>query len=347
MARVHTIPGVVDVDSNFEPTQPELRVEINRERAADLGVSVESLATNLRTLVGGEEVSEFKDGDDQYVVRLRLDEPFRNSPQGIGDLLIPAGAGRTARVSDVAALRETRGPASIERYNRQRQISVVANIDRVPLGTVLAAAQAEVETLNLRPGYKAVFGDSARALNEASDNFLIAVVLAVDLHLHGAGVAVQQLRPPADDHDVAALSLPAGLLALVVCGMTLNIYSAIGLLMLFGVVKKNSILQVDYTNTLRERGMAPVAGADGGQPRPAAADPDDDDRDHRRDDSHRARSRRRCGARAAMAGHHRRRSGPVPAVDPPGDAGRLFVLRRPAGVASVAGSARRPHGAAG
>src|SRR5207249_7265621 len=85
MGKVRTINGVVDVDSNAEPTQPELRVAVNRARAADLGVNIESLATNLRTLVGGEEVSEFKDGDDQFVVLLRLDEPYRNNPLGMGD----------------------------------------------------------------------------------------------------------------------------------------------------------------------------------------------------------------------------------------------------------------------
>ena len=82
---------MVDVDTNFEPTQPELRINVDRARAADLGVNIDSLATSLRTLVGGEEVSEFKDGDDQFMVRLRLDEPFRNDPRDDGR---PAGARR-------------------------------------------------------------------------------------------------------------------------------------------------------------------------------------------------------------------------------------------------------------
>ena len=92
MEKVRTINGVVDVDSNFEPTQPELQITVDRARAADLGVNIDSLATNLRTLVGGEEISEFKDGDDQIIVRLRLDEPFRNNP---GDDGRPADSGRT------------------------------------------------------------------------------------------------------------------------------------------------------------------------------------------------------------------------------------------------------------
>ena len=93
MAKVREIPGVVDVDTNFEPTQPELRINVDRARAADLGVNIDSLANSLRTLVGGEEVSEFKDGDDQFKVLLRLDEPYRN-PQTMGDLLIPGRPGQ-------------------------------------------------------------------------------------------------------------------------------------------------------------------------------------------------------------------------------------------------------------
>jgi HAE1 family hydrophobic/amphiphilic exporter-1 len=93
MAKVRTIPGVVDVDSNFEPTQPELRISVARTRAADLGVNLSALATNVRALVGGEEVSEFEDGDDRFIVRLRLDEPFRNNPATLGDLLVPSMSG--------------------------------------------------------------------------------------------------------------------------------------------------------------------------------------------------------------------------------------------------------------
>ena len=255
MEKVRTINGVVDVDSNFEPTQPELQITVDRARAADLGVNIDSLATNLRTLVGGEEVSEFKDGDDQIVVRLRLDEPFRNNPAAMGDLLIPAGPGKIVKVSDVAVLRSERGPASIDRYNRQRQISVQANIDRVPLGEVLAAASVKVEELHLKAGYQAVFGGSARTLNEASNNFIIAVVLSVAFIYMVLASQFNSFVHPLTIMTSLPLSLPAGLLALMAFGMTINVYSAIGLMMLFGIVKKNSILQVDYTNTLRAQGM--------------------------------------------------------------------------------------------
>jgi HAE1 family hydrophobic/amphiphilic exporter-1 len=257
MDLVRTIPGVVDVDTNFEPTQPELRINIDRARAADLGVNIDTLANNLRTLVGGEEVSEFKDGDDQFKVLLRLDEPFRTTAV-MGDLLVgagPGGSGRTVKVSDVAQLKSDFGPASIDRYNRQRQISVNANLQGVPLGEVLSNARLKVEELHLKPGYQAVFSGSARTLAEASSNFTIALVLAVIFIYMVLASQFNSFIHPLTIMTSLPLSLPAGLLALMAFGMTINVYSAIGLMMLFGVVKKNSILQVDYTNTLREQGM--------------------------------------------------------------------------------------------
>jgi len=270
MDRVRQIPGVVDVDTNFEPTQPELRVNVDRARAADLGVNIDSLANNLRTLVGGEEVSEYKDGDDQFKVVLRLDEPYRNNALAMGDLLInpgpgtggaggagptPVGINRTVRVSDVAQLTRDQGPAAIDRYNRQRQISVNANLQGVPLGDVLAQARRKVEELHLKPGYQAVFGGSARTLAEASNNFTVAMILAIVFIYMVLASQFNSFVHPLTIMTALPLSLPAGLLALMAFGMTINVYSAIGLMMLFGIVKKNSILQVDYTNTLRGEGM--------------------------------------------------------------------------------------------
>jgi len=255
MNRLRTISGLVDIDTSFEPTQPELRVVIDRTRAADLGVSIDSLASNLRVLVGGEEVSRFKEGDQQYIVRLRLDEPYRRNPGEMGNLLIPAGTGRVVRVSDVAQLRLDNGPASIDRYNRQRQITVTANLDRLPLGEAIDLSREKVRELNLKPGYQVIYAGGARTYSEASGNFILAVLLAIAFIYMVLASQFNSLIHPLTIMTALPLSLPAGLLALMAFGMTLNVYSAIGLMMLFGVVKKNSILQVDYTNTLRHEGL--------------------------------------------------------------------------------------------
>jgi len=173
LQKVKTIPGLVDADTNLDATKPEMRVSVDRARAADLSVPIDSLATNLRTLMGGTEVSKFKDGDEEYSVQLRLDEPFR-TPAIMGTLLIPSTSQEPLRVSDVAELSMASAPASIDRYNRQRQITVSANLDRAPLGTVLAATRAKVAEMQLKPGYQVVFGGTARTLNEASDDFAVS-----------------------------------------------------------------------------------------------------------------------------------------------------------------------------
>ncbi|MCX6549617.1 MAG: efflux RND transporter permease subunit, partial [Acidobacteria bacterium] len=251
MEKIKDIRGVVDVDRSYEPTQPELRILTDRARAADLGVNIDSLASSLRTLVGGTEVSQYKDGDDQFSVNLRLDQEFRTNPASMGLLLVPSTTQKTVRVSDVAQLVSGYGPASIDRYNRQRQISVSANLDKVPLGEVVAAARLKVNELNLKPGYQAIFGGNAKTMDEASNDFLIAIFLSVAFIYMVLASQFNSFIHPLTIMTALPLSLPAGLLALVAFGMTINVYSAIGLMMLFGIVKKNSILQVDYTNTLR------------------------------------------------------------------------------------------------
>jgi HAE1 family hydrophobic/amphiphilic exporter-1 len=254
MEKLRTIPGVVDVGTNFELSQPELRVSVDRVRAADLGVAIDSLAANLRTLVGGEEVTTIKQGDNQYEVQLRLDEQFRDEPSKLGNLLIPSASG-AVRVSDVAKLTLGNGPSNIQRYNRQRQVTVYASLDGVVLGEGIRLVNDKVAELNLKPGYGVVFTGNAKTLATASGDFTVAMLLAVAFIYMVLASQFNSLIHPLTIMTALPLSLPAGLLALLAFGMTLNVYSAIGMLMLFGIVKKNSILQVDYTNTLRAEGM--------------------------------------------------------------------------------------------
>lgn len=253
--RIRTIPGIVDANSNFEESSPELRIRIDRTRAADLGVSIDSLASNLRLLVGGDEVSKYKEGDDQYSVKLRLDEQFRNDPARMGELLVPGAGGRPVKVSDLATLSLEPGPANIDRYNRQRQVSLMAGLDGIPLQTAVDAIRKKVDEMNLKPGYAVVFGGSARMLDQASGDFLMAVTLAVIFIYMVLASQFNSFIHPLTIMTAIPLSLPCGLFSLMLFGMTVNVYSAIGLMMLFGIVKKNSILQVDYTNTLVAQGL--------------------------------------------------------------------------------------------
>jgi HAE1 family hydrophobic/amphiphilic exporter-1 len=250
LEKVRTIPGVVDADTNFEPTAPELRVRVDRTRAADLGVSIDSLASSLRLLVGGNEVSQYKEGDDQFSVQMRLDEQFRNNPANMGNILIPGAGGRPLKVSDVAQLTQEPGPAGIDRYNRQRQISLNGNLDGIPMQAAITAVQEKVDEMNWKPGYSAMPGFGARILSQASGDFAMAIILAVIFIYMVLASQFNSFIHPLTIMTSIPLSVPCGLFALIIFGMTVNVYSAIGLMMLFGIVKKNSILQVDYTNTL-------------------------------------------------------------------------------------------------
>ena len=204
-------------------------------------------------------MSEFKDGDDQFNVLLRLDEPYRNNPAAMGDLLVAGRrrrAGGSVKVSDVAQLKSDCGPASIDRYNRQRQISVNANIRACRSAKCSPTARAKVEELHLKAGLSGGVrrqrADARRGVEQLHRSRMVLAVVFIYMVLASQ---FNSFIHPLTIMTSLPLSLPAGLLALMAFGMTLNVYSAIGLMMLFGIVKKNSILQVDYTNTLREQGM--------------------------------------------------------------------------------------------
>ncbi len=255
MEKVKTIPGIVDVNETTQPPMPELRLRIDRTRAADLGVSIDSLASSLRLLVGGEEVSKYKEGDDQFSVKLRLDEQFRNDSSRMGELLVPGAGGRLVKVSDIASLAIEPGPSDIDRYNRQRMAGMNASLDGIPLQSAINAVQEKIDEIDFKSGYTVNFGSGARVLSQATSDFTMAIILAVIFIYMVLASQFNSFIHPLTIMTAIPLSVPCGLFALMMFGMTLNVYSAIGLMMLFGVVKKNSILQVDYTNTLIAQGL--------------------------------------------------------------------------------------------
>ena len=149
--RVSTLPGVVDLESSYEPGKPELRIQINREKAADLNVSVASVATAMRTLVGGDEqATTFRDGEDRYDVMLRVDKAFRNSPSVLSRLSVPSSTVGNVPIENLAHFEPATGPTKIERFNRQRQILVQGNIaSGGSLSEAIDAINETVAAMNL------------------------------------------------------------------------------------------------------------------------------------------------------------------------------------------------------
>lgn len=252
--RLGAIPGFVDVDTAQALRKPEVQVLIDRKKAADLGVRVGDVASALRTLVGGEKVGFYREGGEQYDVRLRLAGGFRQDASTLPALSIPATGGRLVRLDNVTRLRDGMSPGQIDRYNQERQITVAANFYQKALGEAIQQANTVVRELRLPFEYSTSFIGRGKLLAEALYNFLIAFLLALVFIYIVLAAQFESFIHPVTIMISALLAIPFGLLTLVGFGLTLNIYSIFGLFLLLGVVKKNAILQVDYTNVLRRRG---------------------------------------------------------------------------------------------
>ncbi|MFO0906516.1 MAG: efflux RND transporter permease subunit [Pirellulales bacterium] len=245
----------VDVDTSLSLRKPELRVEIDRERASDLGIPVQTIASTLNILVGGEPVSKFKEGDEQYDVWLRAEKDFRDDPSAVDNLAVPSPTAGLVRLASLARLEQAQGPATIDRYGRQRQIVVLGNLNGLALGEGVQRVDAFVKTLDLPPGYRHEFIGRAKLLSESNSNFVIAFGLSFLFMYMVLAAQFESFAHPMTILLALPLTLPFAFLSLVMLRTNLDIYAVFGLFMLFGIVKKNGILQIDYTNVLRERGM--------------------------------------------------------------------------------------------
>jgi HAE1 family hydrophobic/amphiphilic exporter-1 len=248
--------GFVDVDTTLSSRKPELRVEVDRKKAADLGVQIAHVASSLNVFVGGETVGKFKEGADQYDVWLRADLPYRGSAPAVENLPIPSSRAGKVRVRDVASLSRAMGPSQIDRTQRQRQLTVLANLDgTLPLGAATEKAKEVVKSLGMPPQYEVRFYGRSKTLNETLSNFMMALLLSVVFMYIVLAAQFESFLHPITIMLALPISIPFALLSLLFLGETLNIYSIMGLFVLFGIVKKNGILQVDYTNTLRAEGL--------------------------------------------------------------------------------------------
>ena len=257
--RARDLGGIVDLDTTLRLNTPELRAMIDRERAADLDVDVQDVATALRLSVGGEErVSRYRDRqmDEEYDVQLRLEERDRSRPGQIPELYVPARDGRLVRLDNVAHLEAATSAARIDRLDRQRQVSLRASVaPGFALADRLAALRGAIQQMNLPPAYSTRVSGRGRELERTFSEFLWAFLLSVVLMYIILASQFESLVHPLTILLSLPLSVPFALWSLNVSGNTLNLYSALGILVLFGVVKKNAILQIDHTNQLRAQGV--------------------------------------------------------------------------------------------
>jgi HAE1 family hydrophobic/amphiphilic exporter-1 len=256
LAKMKTIPDVVDADSTLINGKPELRVQIHREHAADLGVRVGDIAQALNTLVAGQKVSTFNAGTDQYDVRVRATGEFRASVEGLKRMIVPSTKIGWVSLDNLVSVEEGAGPSAIDRLNRQRQVTLLANVK--PGGSqaaVISRMTEFVKELNVDPAYKTGLAGRSKELGRAGYYFMLAFVLSFVFMYMVLAAQFESFIHPVTILLTLPLAIPFGILSLLVTGQTVNIFSGLGLLLLFGVVKKNAILQIDHTNELRARGM--------------------------------------------------------------------------------------------
>lgn len=257
------IGGIVDADTTLKLDKPELRVEIDRERAADLGVDVRDIANALRVMVGGEpKVSRFRDEsvNYEYDVQLRLADGDRNNSKDIAQLYVPNRKGELMLLSNFVHLVSAKTASRIDRLDRQRQVSLRASTaPGYALADRLEALRGAVKEMNLPLGYTTAISGRGRELERTFTEFLWAFLLSVIFMYMILASQFESLIHPLTILLSLPLSVPFALISLWYTGNTLNLYSALGILVLFGVVKKNSILQIDHMNGLREKGMERLA----------------------------------------------------------------------------------------
>ena len=247
--------ALVDVDRTFLPGRPELRLDIDRQRAADLGVRVQDVSQTVNTLVAGQKVTTFNAASDQYDVLLRAHNAFRRTPESIAAATVRTGTGELVQLRNLVSLNEGSGPASIDRLNRQRQISITANpAPGRAQGEGQEVIQNTFAQLDMEPGYNLVASGGSRELGRAAYYFGIAFALSFVFMYMVLAAQFESFIHPVTILLTLPLAVPFGLLASLLSGQQLNIYSALGVLLLFGIVKKNAILQIDHTLGLRAKG---------------------------------------------------------------------------------------------
>ncbi len=256
LSRMQNIPTLADADTTLRSGKPEVRLEIDRPRAADLGVSVVDIEQALNTLVAGQVASSFNAGEDQYDVRVRAEEQFRGSADGLSKMTVPSSKIGSTGLDEVVHIRAGTGPSSIERLGRQRQVMLTGNVlaGGSEAGIINRMDQFAKE-IGMGPDYQVGLAGRSKELGRTGYYFVLAFALTFIFMYIVLAAQFESFIHPVTILLTLPLAVPFGILSLLIAGQTVNIFSGLGLLLLFGIVKKNAILQIDHTNGLRASGM--------------------------------------------------------------------------------------------
>lgn len=254
---IRSIPGTTDVDLSSAQSEPELQIEVNRNRLGELGLDATTVGNAVQTaFMGGTTRNKFSAGKDDYNIRVQLSSEYRLNPESVANLRLSASNGAFVRLGDVAKVTLSSGPTQIDREDRQKQIIVYANTVGISPGEVINQVKSHLPELNLANGYSYKFVGQAQNMQKSFAEIGKALLLAVVLIYMVLGAEFESFTQP----FIIMLSLPfsliGALLGLLIAGSTINIMSLIGVIMLMGLVTKNAILLVDYANQKYREGMA-------------------------------------------------------------------------------------------
>ncbi len=250
------VPSLTDLRVALNLNNPELQVQIDRTKASDLGVRVADIASAVRLMMSGDdEISTYKEGSEQYPVTMRLLPEQRDDPAALSRLLVPSAKLGLIRLDSVAQLDRGMGPARIDRFGRQFALSFYANVKQgYSLAQAAEQTQAKIMEMGLPPGYRLVFSGQVRVLEETTANMVLALSLASIFMYMVLAAQFESIIHPFIIMLTLPLAVPFALLSLIATGRSLNLFSALGMLLLLGIVKKNGILQIDHMNHLRGQG---------------------------------------------------------------------------------------------
>ncbi len=253
--RLGVLGGFVDLSSTLKMGLPEVRIVPDREKAAALGVNARSVAEAIQMMIGGRDVGVFKEAGRRYDIRIRLEEKDRRDPAQVGRLYVRNDAGELAEIRNLVDIETGAAPFAITRTNRQRSVTIGANLaDGRTLGSAVEDARRVAAEI-LPEGATLALSGQAQAMQEGADQFALALALGILVIYMVLAAQFESLVHPLTVMLALPLAMVGALVGLLLGGHTLNLFSMIGILLLFGLVTKNSILLVDYANQLRRDGL--------------------------------------------------------------------------------------------
>ncbi len=326
---ISEVDGVHNATSSAEAGVPQMRIQIDAEKAAQYGLTEQQIMGQVRLHFTGQVASQYREDGDEMDVTLMFPEEERSTISDLEDMKINSPSGATVPLASLADFKEVQGPVSLQRENQEPQVNVSGELGDRDLGSVTNDVKEKLDQMSLPEGYSYKVGGQAEDMAKSFSDLAIALVFSIFLVYAVMAVQFENFLFP----FVIMFSLPAtvvGVLGgLFITGLPLSIPAFIGVIMLAGIVVNNSIVLVDYINIIRRKRRGPVRSHSRSRTKPTAPNPDDDTNDHSGHGAARTRTGRRRRNAAATGRNDHIRPDRIKHIHPAPDTSRLHLIRRP------------------